>query len=100
MRSNDYVELSPFTFLDRLGDLVPPLPKHRHRYQAMFAPNHTPRRAVTAMAVGNIGTPRNAATGGHGGDCHATGFRCDTTARPRSHDTSRIASAKLMARVG
>jgi len=35
-----------------------------------------------------------------GGDGHGTGVCCDTTAKPRSHDTSRIAWAKLMARVG
>jgi len=30
---NDYgvVELSPFEFLDRIADLVPPPRKHRHR---------------------------------------------------------------------
>jgi len=34
------VELSPFEFLDRLADLVPPPRKHRHRYHGVFAPNH------------------------------------------------------------
>jgi hypothetical protein len=29
--ANDAVEFSPFEFLDRLADLVPPLSKHRHR---------------------------------------------------------------------
>ncbi|MFM7291577.1 MAG: hypothetical protein ACKO6B_10125 [Planctomycetia bacterium] len=38
--------------------------------------------------------------GGHGGDGHATGGCCDAHQKPRSHDTSRIAWAKLMARVG
>jgi hypothetical protein len=42
-------------FLDRLADLVPPPRKHRHRYHGVFAPNHKLRRAVTALAVGNIG---------------------------------------------
>ena len=37
--------------------------------------------------------------GGHGGNAHATGC-CDTQAKPQSHDTSRIAWAKLLARVG
>ncbi|MFM9025075.1 MAG: transposase, partial [Planctomycetaceae bacterium] len=32
------VELSPFEFLDRLADLVPPPRKHRHRYHGVFAP--------------------------------------------------------------
>jgi hypothetical protein len=39
-------------------------------------------------------------TGGHGNDTHATGGCCDAHHKPRSHDTSRIAWAKLMARVG
>jgi hypothetical protein len=94
------VELSPFEFLDRLADLVPPPRKHRHRYHGVFAPNHKLRRAVTALAIGNVGKQREAAAGGHGGDGHGTGGCCDTTAKRRSHDTSRIAWAKLMARVG
>jgi hypothetical protein len=46
--ANGVVELSPFEFLDRLADLVPPRRKHRHRYHGVFAPNHKLRRAVTA----------------------------------------------------
>ena len=56
------IELSPFEFLDRLADLVPPpppLPLGEGRGEG--APNHD---------------------------------------KPRSHDTSRIAWAKLMARIG
>ena len=53
---------------------------------------------------GNIGRQRDAATGGRaaGGAVsgHAVEGCCDTHAKPRSHDTSRIAWAKLMARVG
>jgi hypothetical protein len=99
------VELSPFEFLDRLADLVPPPRKHRHRYHGVFAPNHKLRSAVTALAIGNVGKRRDAATGGHavGGhaaDGDATGDCCDLRDKPRSHDTSRIAWAKLMARVG
>ena len=93
------VELSPLEFLDRLADLVPPPRKHRHRYHGVFAPNHKLRRAVTALAIGNIGKRGEAVAGGHAGNTHATGC-CDTQAKPRSHDTSRIAWAKLMARVG
>ena len=103
--ANGVVELSPFEFLDRLADLVPPPRKHRHRYHGVFAPNHKLRSAVTALAIGNVGKRRDAATGGHavgghaaGGD--ATGDCCDLRDKPRSHDTSRIAWAKLMARVG
>ena len=47
--ANGVVELSPFEFLDRLADLVPPPRKHRHRYHGVFAPNHKLRRAVTAL---------------------------------------------------
>jgi hypothetical protein len=53
--ANGVVELAPFEFLDRLADLVPPPRKHRHRYHGVFAPNHTLRRAVTALAIGNVG---------------------------------------------
>ena len=53
-----------------------------------------------ALAIGNVGKRREAATGGHGGDGHATGGCCEANQKPRSHDTSRIAWAKLMARVG
>jgi len=94
------IELSPFEFLDRLADLIPPPRKHRHRYHGVFAPNHRLRKAVTALAIGNIGKQREAVTGGHGGGGHATGGCCDAPRKPRSHDTSRIAWAKLLARVG
>jgi hypothetical protein len=94
------VELSPFEFLDRLADLIPQPRKHRHRYHGVFAPNHPLRPAVTALAVGNVGKQRDAATGGHVHAGHDDGDCCGTQAKPRSHDTSRIAWAKLMARVG
>ena len=32
------VDLSPFEFLDRLADLVPPPRKHRHRHHGVFGP--------------------------------------------------------------
>jgi hypothetical protein len=86
-------------FLDRLANLVPPPRKHRHRYRGVCAPNHKLRQAVTALAIGNIGKRRDAGAGEHAGNAHATGC-CDSQAKPRSHDTSRIAWAKLMARVG
>jgi hypothetical protein len=85
--------------LDRLADLVPPPRKHRHRYHGVFAPNHKLRPAVTSLAIGNIGKRGEAGAGGHAGHAHATGC-CDTQAKPRSHDTSRIAWGKLLARVG
>jgi hypothetical protein len=99
--ANGVVELSPFEFLDRLADLVPPPRKHRHRYHGVFAPNHKLRRAVTALAIGNVSKQREATTGGDGNDGRATGGCCDANPnhKPRSHDTSRIAWAKLMARV-
>ena len=46
--ANGVVELSPFEFLDRLANLVPPPRKRRHRYHGVFAPNHKLRSAVTA----------------------------------------------------
>jgi hypothetical protein len=75
--------------LDRLADLVPPPRKHRHRYHGVFAPNHKLRRAVTSLAIGNVGKRQEAATGGHGGDGHATEGCCDAHQKLRSHDTSR-----------
>ena len=98
--ANGVVELTTFEFLDRLADLVPPPRKHRHRYHGVFAANHKLRPAVTLLAIGNVGKRQEAATGGHGGDGYATEASCAATAKPRSHDTSRIAWAKLMARVG
>jgi len=100
--ANGVVELTPFEFLDRLSDLVPPPRKHRHRYHGVFAPNHRLRKAVTALAIGNVSKQREATTGGDGNDGRATGGCCDANPnqKPRSHDTSRIAWAKLMARVG
>jgi hypothetical protein len=56
--ANSVVELTPFEFLDRLADLVPPPRKHRHRYHGMFAPDHKLRPAVTALAIRNIGKRR------------------------------------------
>ena len=50
-----------------------------------------------ALAIGNVGKRREAATGGYGGDGHATGGCYEANQKPRSHDTSRIAWAKLMA---
>jgi len=98
--ANGVVELTPFEFLDRLVDLVPPPRKHRHRYHGVFAPNHKLRKAVTARAIGNIGKRCDAAAGGHVAGGQPAEGCCDTQAKPRSHDTSRIAWAKLMARVG
>jgi len=69
------------------------------RQQLQPPPNHKLRQAVTALAIGNIGKRGEAGAGGHAGDACATGC-CDTQATPRSHDTSRIAWAKLLARVG
>jgi len=100
--ANGVVELSPLEFLDRLADLVPAPRKHRHRYHGVFAPNHKLRPAVTALAIGNVGKRREAVTGGHAAGGRATGGCCDANPnqKPRSHDTSRIAWAKLMARLG
>ena len=82
-----------------LRDPRPRRPDHPHPLRA--APtNHKLRRAITALAIGNIGKRCEAAAGGHGGGSHATEGCCDANQKRRSHDTSRIAWAKLMARVG
>jgi len=54
------------------------------------------------MTKGNIGKRREAVAGGHAAGGRATGGCCDANPnqKPRSHDTSRIAWAKLMVRVG
>jgi hypothetical protein len=52
---------------NRLADLVPPPRKHRHPYHGVLAPNHKLRPAVTALAIGNIGKRREAATAGRHG---------------------------------
>jgi hypothetical protein len=52
------------------------------------------------MTKGDIGKRREAATGGHAAGGQPTEGCCDANQKPRSHDTSRIAWAKLMARVG
>jgi hypothetical protein len=93
----------PLEFWDRLADLVPPPRKHRHRYHGVFALNHRLRKAVTALAIGNVGKRQEPEADGHASGGHGTGGCCDSShehQKPRSHDTSRIAWAKLMARVG
>lgn len=95
---NGVVDFSPFEFLDRLGDLVPPPRKHRHSYHGVFAPNHPLRTAVTALAIGNatargdVASPPPLPPGeGRGeGAPDAPG---------RAHETSRISWAKLIARI-
>jgi hypothetical protein len=92
--------LPPECQLDRLADLVPPPRKHRHRYHGVFAPNHKLRPAVTALAIGNIGKRREVATSHPLPLGEGRGEGAPNQAKPRSHDTSRIVWAKLMARVG
>jgi len=99
------IELTPFEFLDRLAALIPPPRRHRHRYHGVFAPNHPLRPAVTALAIGNIGKQRDAKKREHDGVSDAAGSGCCGSAgtidtKPCHHDTSRIAWAKLLARVG
>jgi hypothetical protein len=59
-----------------------------------------PLEPAYCLAIGNIEKRQEAVTGGHAAGGRATEGCCDTHAKPRSHDTSRIAWAKLMARVG
>jgi hypothetical protein len=80
--ANGVVELSPFEFLDRLADLVPPPRKQRHRYHGVFTPNHKLRPAVTSLAIGNVGKRQEAATRGHTDDGSATEGCCDATHEP------------------
>ena len=54
-----------------------------------------PRRAVTALAVGNVGKQDNAATGGHGGDGHGTGG----TSQPAAPARTRLIERKTVAEV-
>jgi hypothetical protein len=96
---NGVIDLSPFEFLDRLADLVPPPRRHRHRYHGVFAPNHPLRPAVTALAIGNATARADAAPPlplplGEG-----QGEGARNHEHPRSHDTSRIAWARLIARI-
>ena len=91
--------------IHRLAALIPPPRKHRHRYHGVFAPNHPLRQAATALAIGNIGKQRDAKTGEHAGFLATAGSGCCGSAgsvdgKSCHHDTSRIAWAKLLARVG
>ena len=99
------IELTPFEFLDRLAALIPPPRRHRHRYHGVFAPNHLLRPAVTALAIGKIGKQREAKTGDYEGVSATAGTGCCGSAgnvdgKSCHLDTSRIAWAKLLARVG
>ena len=66
----------------------------------MFAPDHPLRPTVTALAVGNVGKRRDATNSHPLPLGEGQGEGAPNPAKPRSHDTSRIAWAKLMARVG
>ena len=71
----------------------------------MFEPNHPLRPAVTALAIGNIGKQRDAKAVEHDGVSDAAGSGCCGSAgtidtKPCHHDTSRIAWAQPLARVG
>jgi len=96
--NNGVVDLSAGEFLDRLADLVPPPRKHRHRYHGVFAPNHPLRPAVTALAIGNATARAGAASSPPRPLGEGRGEGAPDAAR-RSHDTSRIAWAKLMAKI-
>jgi len=67
--ANGVVELSPFEFLDRLADLVPPPRKHRHRYHGV-APGpsgHSPTFFQPALTAApktfQLSEPRASASG-------------------------------------
>jgi len=94
------ITLSPHEFLSRLAALVPPPRRHRHRNTKVFAPNHPLRPLVTAMAIGNVVLhPRPPGEGrGEGASAAPSAHDADSDAisATRSHDTSRIAWAKLV----
>ena len=96
------IHLSPHELLDRLADLIPPPRKHRHRYHGVFAPNHPLRATVTALAIGNASArPPDACQASSPprppGEGRGEGAGED---KPRSHDTSRLTWATLLARIG
>ena len=93
------VTLSPTELLDRLADLVPPPRKHRHRYYGVFAPHHPLRPLVTAMAIGNAGKAVEATNGDPHFDRAAGHSGAEGDGTTHSHDTSRIAWAKLLAKI-
>ena len=55
--ANGVVELSPFDFLDRLADLVPPPRNHRHRRHSMPRCGRPAKRAVSRRARANEKNP-------------------------------------------
>ena len=59
------IELMPFEFLNQLAKQALPPWRHRDRYQEAFGPSHPLRRAVTAAAIGNLSSQREAKTGEH-----------------------------------
>jgi len=88
---------------------VPALPLPPSRVECRYAHVvcHTPGArmvasiaAFTALAVGNVGKQQDAATEGHAAAWHSAEDCCGTHAKHRFHDTSRIAWAQLMTRVG
>ena len=66
----------------------------------MFAPNHRLRKAVTALAIGNIGTRQQAATGGMGATVTAPEAAATRLTNRELRTRRAKAWAKLMARVG
>jgi len=78
-----------------------PLPrKHRHRYLGVFAPNHKLRSAVTALAIGNVGKRRDAASDGHAVGGHAAGRGLDSSHYPRlPHDPPHSRSTYFRPRI-
>ena len=93
------VELTPFEFLDRLADLVPPPRKHRHRYHGGFAPNHKLRpaerlgrgRAGPRRPDNLSGVARRAARDRHP---QALSVRAGHLMFRRCHPPERIAEAR------
>jgi len=49
--------LTTLELIERLGALIPPPRRHRHRYYGVLAPNAPLRAAVTALASPRAATP-------------------------------------------
>jgi hypothetical protein len=107
-RQGPGMALPPECQLNRLADLVPPPRKHRHRYpggvcaesQAQAGRHGAGGREGTGSCSAGTGAcPRLQEKAGKHRET-GTGTDCCAAGASPSHDTSRIAWAKLLARVG
>ena len=94
--ANGVIQLSPFELLTPACRSRPATAAASAQHHGVFAGNHHPRRAGTALFIGNVGKQREEATDGHARDHRGTGGRCDMNPNqePRSLDTSRKSPGK------